>query len=162
MARTNVCLLMLGSASLFIAVGCAHNQPQSSSGFSEIQQPLQPTSSSSAQSVYATAPVGARATVTTAPTGASSESWDLAESVRQLLLTEPKLAPWPSKIIATVDKNSKGGVIVSGNVPTKSVKQRLIQRISALPGVTHVEDQLSLGPPKHPGELNIKELSEQK
>jgi hypothetical protein len=157
--RTNFQVLMLGSLSLLLAGGCAHNQPQGGGGFSEIQPKLEPTSSGSAQSVYAPAPAGAGASLTSSSDAVGTESRNAAENVRQLLLSEPKLAPWPSKITATVAKDSKGTVILSGNVPTKSVKTKLVQRVSALPGVTHVEDKLELGAPKHPGEINLKETS---
>jgi hypothetical protein len=74
-----------------------------------------------------------------------------------MVLSDPKLAPYPSKVTATADPNSKGKVILSGMVPTEGVKRNLIEHVRAVPGVTEVEDQLVLDVPDKSREVDFRQ-----
>ncbi len=127
-------------------VGCAHQQPEPA--YSSLPA-LTPTSDGSADRVYTTtitAPGGAQGSITQGSRGEDGDT-DIADRVRKTVLSDPKLAPYPSKVTATMDANSKGKVILTGKVPTRRVQTNLVEHVRQLPGVTEVEDRLVLDIP---------------
>jgi osmotically-inducible protein OsmY len=143
-------LLVLG------VTGCAHRQSESAGEYSNATSTA-PTSNNSAQRVYnttITGPGGAQASVTQ---GASSPgpNEEITETVRRMILSDPKLAPYPSKVTAMMDPKAKGKVILTGFVPTAGVKRNLVKRVSEVPGVTKVEDKLVLDVPSKSREVDF-------
>ncbi len=135
----------------FCLVGCAHQQPEPT--YSSLP-PLERTSDRSADRVYTTtvtAPGGGTGSITYGSKGDNTDA-QLAEAVRRMVLADPKLAPYPSKVTATADPTSKGKIILSGMVPSRSVKKNLVEHVRQVPGVTEVEDNLTLDLPKKPRE----------
>ena len=147
-------IVLSSTLPLLLAVGCAHQWPESSASSSPA---LKPTSDSDAQRVYSTtvtAPGGAEGTVTIGANTASAEDRDIAETVRKMIMEDQSLAPYPSKVSATMDANPKGTVILSGWVPTQQAKKKLRDRVAALPGVTRVEDRVVVGLAPKAGEFD--------
>jgi hypothetical protein len=84
-----------------------------------------------------------------APAGASPEDWALGERVRELLTSDRTLAPYPSEVQTIVDQKSKGLVRLRGTIINPQERRRLRDRIAQVPGVTQVDDQLTVAAP-HP------------
>jgi hypothetical protein len=120
---------------LALAAGCAHDHSSIANSGTDYTTTFAPTSDTSAQRVYPAdnSPIGQYAP----PPGAPADDWTLAEQVRALLTSDKKLAREP--MAATVNK---GVVTLNGYVPNERSRERIEQAIAALPGVTHVDDQL--------------------
>ncbi len=111
---------------------------------------LPPTSSRPEVRVYSTpttpqAPVvtttPAPATPAPAPPAAAPGDVAVATGISQLLKGDPNLASVSSNVEATVDNNV---VTLRGTVPTEHDRDEIVQRVSQLPGVLHVNDQLGI------------------
>ena len=147
---------LLSSGLLFLlAAGCAHHQPESASNSSPT---LTPTSAASSQggayTATVTAPGGASGTLTAASPSASPEDQKLGESIRQMIMADNTLAPYPSQVTAIMDPASPGTVILSGSVPTDRAKRKLQARVAAMDGVKRVENRLLIGEPDKLGEFD--------
>jgi BON domain len=77
----------------------------------------------------------------TPPPGVASADVTLAESVSQLLKGDVSLADASSNVQAIVDH---GVVTLRGRVPTDHDRDEIVQRISQLPGVVRVHDELGV------------------
>ena len=126
---------LLSGALIIWSSGCAHQQPESAGTFAP-QAGLSPTSNRSSQRVYTTtitAPGGAQASITEGSrTPGNGGNQDIAETVRQMILADPKLAPYPSRVTATMDPDAEGRVILTGWVPTPGVKKNLVKQVKAV------------------------------
>ena len=140
---------ILNALPLLLAIGCAHNDTATQQADARFNPPvLQPTSDRAAQRVYSTtvtAPDGGQATLSKSQPGATAQDQQIAETVRKMITDDPTLAPYPSKVAASMDPASQGTVILSGWVPRAEIKRKLRDRVAALPGVTRVEDKLQVG-----------------
>ncbi len=156
--RAIVQILGLSAFCFLMGAGCAHqwSEPSGKASSNPLTPALQPTSDSDAQRVYSstvTAPDGGQATLTRTQPGASAEDQQIAEAIRKMTAADPNLIPFPSKVAASMDPASKGTVVLSGWVPTKAAKKKLIDRVAELPGVTRVEDKLQINLAPNPGEF---------
>jgi len=150
--------VILWAGLLIVAmVGCVRHEPRTAAAFSELPSAPQPTSDNDAQRVYTiTAPNGAQGSLTYG-TAANGGNGEIAETVRKMILADPKLAPYPSKVTATMDPNAKGKVVLTGMVPTQAVKKKLVERVREVPGVAEVEDKLVLDLPNKSREVDFRE-----
>ena|SRR5947209_1832041 len=167
-------LSLAGALPFLILIGCAHQKSESAATVSLSQSTLEPVSSGSPQRVYgtaiATAPGGAQAFVTRTNTDAAAaaaaagatEEWDLAERVRKMILADRNLTPYPTKVTATMHPTEKGTVVLTGAVPNGQVRRKLVERVSAVPGVARVEDKLEIALPEKPGEVDLREVVPQR
>ena len=150
MKRSFSAIIGIILANLFLP-GCAHREPPGSGTYSALPPPAR-TSDSSNDRVYATtitAPNGAKGTLIYGRPGAPENGdADIAQEIERTVIADPKLAPYPSKVTATMDPTVKGKVILTGMVPTRAVKKNLVEHVRSVSGVTEVEDNLVLGLPK--------------
>jgi len=159
MKKTSQAILLLAGSLIVGATGCAHHDSRTAT-FSELPPPPQPTSDSDAQRVYGatiTGPNGAKGSLTYGAPAGQGGSAEIVSTVQRTILDDPKLAPYPSKVTATMDPNAKGKVVLTGMVPTHQVQQRLVERVREVPGVTEVEDKLVLDLPNKSREVDFRE-----
>lgn len=129
---------------LLLAVGCAQNRADLADT---------PTVNSPAGRAYAAPPpseplpLQTEAPASPAPPGVNTLDLDVAKSVRHLLHENPHLGPASKNIFATVDK---GVVTLTGTVPSEHDRDEIVGRISKLPGVDRVDDQLKSASPYQP------------
>lgn len=126
-------LVCLGLPVLLVA-GCAEHRDASVSYSPTLTGSVQPTSDRDVARAY---PDNTSITPTSAPPGANSQDWALAEEIRGLLTSEPKLGNAP---MAAVVNN--GVVTLRGSVRNEKDRQRLHDEISRLPGVKGINDQM--------------------
>ena len=157
MRKNIVQTLLCVALPLTFAVGCAHTPKQEAELYEPVDSAtLTPTSARPVSRVYADDQGRPRGITRTAPAkGASAEDWALGEELRAALTTEKSLA-YPSEVLVAVDKNSKGSVKLRGVVPNDRERQRLHDRIAAVPGVLQIDDQVTVGLPVHPGALDSR------
>ena len=80
-------------------------------------------------------------TASAVESGASPDDLRLGREIRELLLSDKKLAPPPSSVTAI----TRGGVVrLEGSVPSVATKKTISDRIAQLPGVARVDDQLQV------------------
>src|SRR4051812_26580424 len=142
--------------SILLLAGCAHREPAKEATYAELPPPGQ-TSDHSTDRVYATtitAPHGAKGTIVHRSSSEDGNA-QIALSVQSMVLSDPKIAPYPSKVTAAMDPGAKGKVILTGMVPTRAVKKNLVEHVRQIPGVTEVEDPLVLGVPKSSRETDF-------
>jgi osmotically-inducible protein OsmY len=101
---------------------------------------MTPTSDRTGERLYAVP--DATVSATPVPRGATSQDWQLAEEIRALLSSDEKLGNAP---MAAVVNN--GVVTLRGGVRNEKDRRKLIEQISALPGVQRVDDQMELKNP---------------
>lgn len=141
-------------------VGCVRHEPRTPATFSEVPSRLEPTSNSGTQRVYTsaiTAPNGAQGSITYGTATLNQGDAAIGETVRKMVLDDPKLVPYPSKVTAAMDPNAKGKVVLTGMVPTQAVKKKLVERVREVPGVTDVEDNVTLDLPNKSREVDFPE-----
>ncbi len=91
--------------------------------------------------VYPGTPPAVVTPPTTPPPGVSATDVTVAESVSQLLKGDASLADASRNVQATVN----GGVVtLRGNVPTDHDRDEIVERVSRLPNVVRVVDQLGV------------------
>jgi osmotically-inducible protein OsmY len=106
-----------------------------------------PTSDRPAPQVYApnsgsAAVVPPNASPPTSPPGIPTSDVAVADSVRQLLKSDNSdLSRVANNVQASVDH---GVVTLRGTVPADHVRDEIIMRVSKLPGVQHVHDELAV------------------
>ena len=138
------------SVPLLLAVGCAERERASSVSYSpalsESSESFTPTSDRTGARVYASP---AASDQFAPPPGAAPQDWNVAEEVRSLLRSEPKLGNAP---MAAVVKN--GVVTLRGSVRNENERERLREEVARLPGVLRVDDQMEFKNPLRstPGE----------
>jgi hypothetical protein len=133
--KKNLKNLLWLSLPLLLAAGCADNRRDASVSYRpSLNGSMTPTSDRDASRVYSDGPA---ITPTSPPPGASSQDWTLAEEIRGLLTSEPKLGNAP---VVAVVKN--GVVTLHGDVRNEKDRRRLHDEISRLPGVTRIDDQM--------------------
>jgi len=99
-----------------------------------------PTSDRTVERVYPTAPTTVLVPSTPPPAVVSSDV-TVANSVSQLLKGDRSLAEATRNVEAFV---SDGVVTLRGSVPTDHHRDEIVERISRLPGVASVRDQLGV------------------
>jgi len=142
----------LGLAVAFIcASGCSHRQSQPQAHFAALPHATgpvaaQPTSDRNANRIYETQssrqpfqPAYA------APEGTDAAQWSLAEQIRELLISDRTLAPYPGDITVAIDAKTNGLVHVSGNIINTYERRKLRAQLEQLPGVIQVDDQSVVG-----------------
>ena len=141
---------------LTLALGCATNSSDRRVSRAEMFESMPAaamtaTSDRPAQRVYPEQPINGIITPSMAPpAGASEADWAIAQNIRGTLTADRSLAPYPSEVQATVDKNAPGTVRLRGTIVNPQERDRLHNTISQLPGVTTVDDQLVVaGSPPH-------------
>ena len=102
---------------------------------------LPPTSDREAVRVYPSTPSVTVAPPTAPPPGVATADVALADSVSQLLKSNTSMADATRNVEATVES---GIVTLRGSVPTHHDRDELVLRISRLPGVVRVRDQLGV------------------
>jgi hypothetical protein len=161
MLNKSLRMILSGALPLAMLVGCAHRQPESAAAYDPLPAAgVSPTSDGSDQRVYSatiTAPGGASGNITRGSASASGPNREIGETIRKEILSDPKMVPYPSKVLATMDPASDGTVVLTGSVQTKGVKEKLVKRISEVPGVSRVEDKLILEVPKTSREVDLGE-----
>lgn|SRR6185369_1894875 len=133
-------LMWLG-VPILLAAGCAEHEREASVSYSPaLTQPMSPTSDRAEPRVYSEPTTSADATAP--PPGAASQDWALAEEIRSLLKSNPKLGDAP---MAAVVKN--GVVTLRGGVRNQKARAKIRDEISRLPGVERVDDEMELKNP---------------
>jgi osmotically-inducible protein OsmY len=128
-----------------LVVGCAESQRAPSVSYSPaLSEQATPTSDRSQTRVYSEPSAGADATAP--PPGAASQDWVLAQEIRSLLMSDPKLGNAPMTAVA-----KDGVVTLRGSVRNQKDRDRLRDEISKLPGVQRVDDQLEFKNPLDKG-----------
>lgn len=148
--KKNLKKMVWVSLPVILLAGCAESPRSSSVSYSPaLTEPAAPTSDRAETRVYSEAPaaVGQYAP----PPGASSADWTLAEEIRSMLTAEPKLADAP---MAAVVNN--GVVTLRGGVHNDKERQRIREKISHLPGVSRVDDEMELKNPLNIGHGETK------
>jgi hypothetical protein len=146
---------------LAFLVGCAHG-PQREARFDDsVVTALTPTSQHEISRIYADAAdpnVAQEAIIlpTAVPEGAATDDWALGESVRAALTSDKSHATYPSRIIVVVDKETKGLVRLTGTVSSDRERRELEEKITNIPGVQQVDNQLRIGTVDDPGEVDIR------
>jgi osmotically-inducible protein OsmY len=141
MMKKNCKHLFWLSMPILLVVGCAENQRPSSVSYSPaLSESVAPTSDRSVARVYPETPTGAE--TSTPPAGAASQDWALAEEIRSLLMSDPKLGNAP---MAAVVNN--GVVTLRGSVRNAKDREKLREEIARLPGVQRVDDQMEFKNP---------------
>ncbi len=106
---------------------------------------LPPTSSRPEVRVYSTPTTPQPPVVTTTPVPAAPDAAPgdvaVATGISQLLKGDTHLASVSSNVEATVDNHV---VTLRGTVPTEHDRDEIVQRVSQLPGVLRVNDQLGI------------------
>jgi hypothetical protein len=161
-------LLITVALPISVLFGCAHQADNRGGTVNMKNLEHGASSSGPAQPVYGTvtanAPGGGFVTLTrtnvdAAQTSAFSTSQaTLNERVRNLLLSDKTLVPYPGQVIATVHPYEEGTIILNGAVPNAQVKKRLIDQVASIPGVTRVDDRLKLELPDDPSTGNIRDI----
>lgn len=144
-----------------LAVGCAsNNPPETVASYGPAPgQVLEPTSAQAQQRIYSE-PAGepeAAATidVNTPPSGADQSKWSIAEEIQGKLVTDANMAPLGSSLKAEV---GDGGIVtLRGVVGSPSEEKRVTDCIAALPGVSHVDSQLTVGTVSGDSTLNMRQ-----
>jgi hypothetical protein len=159
-----ITFVSMSGALILLASGCAHQEGSSSTNFSEVSPHKKTTSDSQLAgqtTTIITGPYGVRATAT--PTSdLTGTPGDVIARIQKLMLSDRKLAPYPSRITATMDPNSNGRVILSGSVPTRSVKANVVKSVQEIDGVTEVEDRLLVERPRTSREVDLRNPTEQR
>jgi hypothetical protein len=134
-------LLVVVSVAAGFLSGCARNGIDSFAVYPP-PPPISPASESQAVLVYSGPPPVATAVpgATLPGTGANPDI-ALAESISRLLKGEPDLASVSAKVSATVHE---GVVTLRGRVLSESDREEIVERVSKVPGVTHVVDHLGM------------------
>jgi len=145
--------LWLATALLFVA-GCSHRESRTS--YRPAQTAVPPASDRTSNRVYPTQTnkqefVPAYA----APKGVDASQWALAEQLRELLISDRTLAPYPSEVTVSLDKNTNGLVHVNGTIINTYEKRKLRARLEQLPGVTQVDDKSVVGLSNPGGGANL-------
>jgi len=158
-AKKSIHFLAPCSLAIAMLTGCAHQSAESTASYDPLPSSVdRPTSNGRDQRIYSgtvTAPDGGSASVTLNPQGAPTASQDVADTIRKMILSDRTLVPYPAKVVATMDPASKNTVVLKGNVPSESVKKRLVERVSSVAGVSQVNDQLVVGFPKSSREVDL-------
>jgi BON domain-containing protein len=158
-AKKTFYLLAPCSLAIGMLTGCAHQPAESTASYDAIPSSVnRPTSDGRDQRVYSgtvTAPNGGSATITRNADGAPAASRDVAETIRQMILSDRTLVPYPGKVMATTDGTSDNRVVLTGNVPSEAVKERLVEKVRAVRGVSQVKDKLVVGFPKSSREVDL-------
>ena len=116
--------------SLLLCAGCASEHHEQTAVYSPLDPSLiSPTSDRDQNRIYSNSGT------------ASPEDLKLGQEIRDLLMSDKKLAAPPSSVIASAHQ---GVVTLQGTVPSPADKGKLVERIVALPGVNRVEDQLEV------------------
>jgi hypothetical protein len=138
---------------LTLALGCATNRPQAEATSSESTasygpvETLTPTSGEPEQRIYSNVDPGtlnADTSMSAAPAGVNPANWQVAEAIRQKLMTDHSLSRVGDSVVAEV--GADGAVTLKGKVSSQSEKERVSEGIAKLPGVTGVnDDQMGIG-----------------
>jgi hypothetical protein len=147
MCKKSLKCLLWTSLPILLAVGCAHNQPRAGAVYgAHSDEVLTATSARAEQRVYsAEAMPGAPAAEHAAPQGVNIEEWALAEEIREMFMADRTLAAGSRDISAEIVKGSPGTVVLQGTVRNTHERRRVEDRISSLPGVTQVDNQIVVG-----------------
>jgi hypothetical protein len=149
----NALKLLFLSALIASVAGCAHTQTETAPVYSSLPTDVTPTSDQSAGRVYA----GQENTAPTAtPSGVSAEDWALNDRLRALFLDNRKLAPPPSEVTAAVDQREHGVVHLSGHIVNGIARRRVIEEVSKIPGVTRVDDHMTVGAHRPAGAVDLQ------
>jgi len=148
--------LLLAGAFL-LAAGCSHRESSSRASLQPGPTAVQPTSNNNSNRVYETQSdrpefVPAHA----APKGVDSSQWALAEQIRELLISDRTIAPYPSEVSVVLDGKTNGLVHVSGNIINTYERRKLRTRLEQLPGVVEVDDQTVVGLQNPGGGANLR------
>ena len=120
---------------ILLAAGCADRDHDASVSYSPaLSGSVEPTSDRDVARAY---PEGPSTTAVSTPPGANSQDWALAEEIRGLLTSQPKLGNAP---MAAVVNN--GVVTLRGGVRNDKDRQRPHDEIARLPGVRRIDDQM--------------------
>ena len=152
----NLCWIALP---LGLAVGCASNKPQTEASYGPAPgEMLEPTSSQAQQRIYTQSgePEAAGSIdVNQPPSGADQSRWSIAEEIQNKLISDRDMAPLGSSLKAEV---GDGGVVtLRGTVGSPSEEKRVTDTIAALPGVSHVDSQLTVGRVYGDSTLNMRQ-----
>lgn len=150
--------LLLGVAFLF-AAGCSHRESASRASLRSGPTAVQPTSGNNSNRVYETQSnrqefVPAYA----APQGVDSAHWALAEQIRELLISDRTIAPYPSEVTVVLDSKTNGLVHVRGNIINTYERRKLRTRLEQLPGVNEVDDQTVVGLRNPEGGADLRQV----
>ena len=126
---------------LGLTFGCAHSHTTPVTYSTEPTPVMAPTSDRPAARIYSV-PVSSQTppgAVESPPAG--DPDINLAQSLSQLLKGDPYLNSISDNVEAGVNN---GVVVLRGSVPTENDRQRLENRVSRLPGVTQVYNNLDI------------------
>ena len=115
---------------LGVLTGCSHVEPAQGDAYAK-GAPAQWTPDN-------------RAAVSAPPPGVSQIDIDVVALVRRTLKSDPGLAPISRHVTVSA---RKGVLTLRGNVPSLDAKQQIVDRVSKLPGVDGIEDQMETGFP---------------
>lgn len=110
------------------------------SRFIPIPSPLTPTSDRPEARVYAPGQPAVSAPAVPPPAVRDSDV-RLGQTISNLLKGDPHLADASGNVIATIEN---GVVTLDGKVPTEHDRYEIVERVSKLPGVAHVNDHLGI------------------
>lgn len=144
---------------LGLAVGCAQNRPEAMASYGPGPgQMLEPTSAGPQQRIYSEPGEPEAATsidVNQAPSGASQSKWAIAEKIQNKLVSDRDVAPLGSSLKAEV---GDGGIVtLHGTVSSPSEEKRVSKLIAQIPGVSHVDNQLTVGRVYGDSELDMRQ-----
>jgi hypothetical protein len=149
----NLLKLLFLSALLASVAGCAHTQTETAPVYSSLPTDVTPTSDQSAERVYA----GQQNSPPTAPpSGVAAEDWALNDRLRALFMDNKKLAPPPSEVTAVVDQKEHGVVHLSGHIVNSVARGRVIEEVSKIPGVTRVDDHMTVRARRPAGAVDLQ------
>jgi hypothetical protein len=142
-AGSNLILLMRGlkllsaMVPLALAAGCASRHRESSANYSE-PSPPSPTSERTESRIY---PEPRGPSSPEAPPPVSSLDIAVGKSISRLLKTDPSVRSISGNVEASIEK---GVVTLRGSVPTEHDRLLIAERVSSLPGVDRVDNQLGV------------------
>jgi len=108
--------------------------------YEPIPSPLTPTSDRPEARVYAPGQPAVSAPAVPPPAVRDSDV-RLGQTISNLLKGDPHLADASGNVIATIEN---GVVTLHGKVPTEHDRYEIVERVSKLPGVAHVNDHLGI------------------
>ena len=134
------------AAAFLCAAGCSHRESSSRTSLRSGSTGVQATGNNNTNRVYETQTNQQEfVPAYPAPKGVDSSQWALAEQIRELLISDRKLAPYPSEVTVSVDSKTNGLVHIRGNIINTYERRKLRARLEQLPGVTQVDDKTVVG-----------------
>ncbi len=138
----NLKFAFLAGAILVVLTGCIQSHRQPVAVYATPAAVPAPTSERQLDRVYTGPPPPVIVSPpTTPPPGITDSDVVIAESVSQLLKGDGSLAEASRNIQATVER---GVVTLRGSVPSDHDRDEIVQRVSQVPGVVRVRDQLGV------------------